>query len=135
MLTGDALLTSLHVAKQVGICSSSDSTNNSVDSGSTTATAAGGGGSNCLRLPLTLVGVEAGVVCPLPVYSAGNNTATVSGSITGSYWSIRTPDGHHYALPLHPTYASLARLDEHYDLLTTEHDFLIATEASGGEAR
>ena len=74
MLTGDALLTSLHVAKQVGICSDG-ATLSGVGVGNDTT------GSSSLRLPLTLVGVEAGVVCPLAVYSAGNNTATATGTV------------------------------------------------------
>ena len=124
MLTGDALLTSLHVAKQVGICNNTNTSSNSTANGK----------KQSVRLQLTLVGVVADVVCPLSVYAPGNETKSTTGTIIGSYWSVRTEDNEHYALPLQPDYTSLARLDETYDLLTTEQDFLVAAEATGGEA-
>ena len=92
MLTGDALLTSLHVARQVGICSLSESNNNNSSDGTGAAGGSSGrgdsgatgacGGVNNLRLPLTLVGVEAGVVCPLPVYLPSNDTTTTGALYT-----------------------------------------------------
>ena len=91
MLTGDALLTSLHVARQVGICSLSESNNNNNSDGtgggasdgtSGRGNVASAGGVNNLRLPLTLVGVEAGVVCPLSVYLPSNDTTTTGALYT-----------------------------------------------------
>ena len=82
MLTGDALLTSLHVAKQVGICSGeSDSTTSSGTSGASSGNS--GASSSNLRLPLTLVGVEAWVMCPLAVYlPSKDTTTTTAGTVT-----------------------------------------------------
>ena len=122
MLTGDALLTSLHVARQVGICAPEPLA-------TATATGTGGGGE---RGQLTLVGAAPGAVCPLPPAPPLAGAATApAGPVTGPYWSLRLPSGAHQALPLVTAYAAVAALDGQYDLLTTEADFLLAAEVRG----
>jgi cation-transporting ATPase 13A1 len=106
MLTGDALLTSLHVAKQVGICDKN-------------------------RHSLSLIGKEQDAITSIELVKGyGKEGISV---ITGSYWLLRYDEGKLEGIPLDTDYMAIANLDRKYDLLTTEKDFLLATESSGDE--
>jgi magnesium-transporting ATPase (P-type) len=95
MLTGDALLTSLHVATEVGICDKGKPSLNLIGSTATTAKSSS---------------------------KSGKTTEEDEGidGVKGPHWVERKEDGTLMRIPLVATRKAISELYNKYDLLTTE---------------
>ena len=108
MLTGDALLTSLHVAKKVNICSD--------------------------KLPCATLTVVGGVDSTNSTATSNttSNAASTTSAATVHVWSVYDEaTGAETTLPF--DVKAVSALSEKYNLLTTEDAFNSAANATGGK--
>eukprot|EP01032_Pedospumella_encystans_P012911 gene12911-14901_t len=108
MLTGDALLTSLHVAKKVNICSD--------------------------KLPCATLTVV-GAVDPLTsgTSSTSSHASSVSASVIHVWTVYDEKTGVETTMPFDVQNEAVTKLGLKYNLLTTEEAFLSAANATGGK--